>query len=112
MEYKTPIMLFCDHCGEENPKKQMCNFEAIPFEVTSANIGESASVCLPCFIKKEQEFTAEKEKEELKMLQYFYRNIVDIMNCGENQRHTIPYIYELIDEVKNILKKPTTKKAK
>lgn len=56
MEYKTPIMLFCDHCGEENPKKQMCNFEAIPFEVTSANIGESASVCLPCFIKKEQEF--------------------------------------------------------
>ena len=59
-----------------------------------------------------KKITAKKEKEKLKVLQYFYRNIVDIMNCGENQRHTIPYIYELIDEVKNILKKPTTKKAK
>jgi hypothetical protein len=62
METKKPIMLFCDHCGEENPKKQMCNFEAIPFEVASANIGESASICLPCFIKLEKEFH-QKEKE-------------------------------------------------
>jgi len=61
VEIKTPIMLFCDNCGEENPKKQMCNFEAIPFEVTSANIGESASICLPCFIKLEKEFH-QKEK--------------------------------------------------
>lgn len=57
-----PTLLHCDNCGEENFKKQMCHFEAIPYEVKSANIGESASICLPCFIKLEKEFH-QKEKE-------------------------------------------------
>lgn len=56
-----PILLHCDNCGEEHFKKQMCHFEAIPYAVDSANVGESASICLPCFIKLENKFH-QKEK--------------------------------------------------
>jgi hypothetical protein len=40
---------YCDNCGEGIPEGHGCFFGAITVPVASANVGESASLCEPCF---------------------------------------------------------------
>ena len=40
--------LHCDHCGELEQKSTMFHYQHLPYDVESANKGESASVCSEC----------------------------------------------------------------
>jgi len=98
-----PTLLHCDNCGEENFKKQMCHFEAIPYAVKSANVGESASICLPCFIKLEKEFH-QKEKEMTTTKPYVYNENPNLL-WGDETMFIINALKAYVEIQKDCIKK-------
>jgi hypothetical protein len=42
---------FCDDCGKELPITERCAVANLPRDISSANRGESATMCRDCFCK-------------------------------------------------------------
>lgn len=42
------MTIYCDNCGEPRDEQQMYHYERLPFDVDSANKGESGSLCEQC----------------------------------------------------------------
>ena len=40
---------WCDHCGDELDREERCVIDELPVNVTSANEGESATLCRGCY---------------------------------------------------------------
>ena len=48
MSNKNDNTTFCDDCGEPTTEERLVVYTRLPFAVASANIGESAVICLEC----------------------------------------------------------------
>lgn len=48
MSKKPEIAEFCDHCGNECKHGELVVYNTLPFDVASANQGESGVVCHYC----------------------------------------------------------------
>lgn len=62
-------VLYCDHCGEVvefngEAKRAHTHFRFLPFNVNSANEGESAVVCNHCVRKLERQSELVKDEED------------------------------------------------
>ncbi len=40
---------YCDDCGEKIQLGKECHYDALPQDIASANLGESATLCAKCF---------------------------------------------------------------
>lgn len=40
---------YCDNCGEDVIGQEYCIIENLPVAIESANVGESATLCEPCY---------------------------------------------------------------
>jgi hypothetical protein len=64
-------ILYCDHCGVAvwtSTKGSLVahrDYTSVPFNILSANKGESATVCLPCISGREDEEEAAREADGL-----------------------------------------------
>lgn len=48
MTYDSKPVLYCDHCGAQTDTEKMYHYERLPWDIDSANAGESGSVCELC----------------------------------------------------------------
>lgn len=55
---------YCDHCGEQIPRYKRVAIERLEFDVESANVGESAVLCLTCNLQLQLEHDEATDYEE------------------------------------------------
>lgn len=56
-------MTYCDHCGDEFATETMYHFDRLPVAISSANAGESASLCGRCAVLVQVLTTKENHDE-------------------------------------------------